>query len=148
MCMILLNVNITLSVSPEKRLERLAPFSASNPFPFEILFSKFSTFLGPEHCIIALSFDFSIHLNAVIPSLFPCSIPAWLAPVCEDKSVSHSLNVCDFESIKPLTVGIKSFSRASSRILCPSPSISTTINPGYFLDSLGLFLLASLMTDL
>ena len=56
-----------------------------------------------------MSFDFSIHLNAVIPSLFPCSIPAWLAPVCEDKSVSHSLNVCDFESIKPLTVGIKSF---------------------------------------
>ena len=90
---ILLNVNITLSVSPENKLDLLAPLSTSRPSPLEILFSNSGTLVGPEHCIKWLSLSFSIHLNATIPSLFPCKIPAWLAPVWEDKSVSHLLRL-------------------------------------------------------
>ena len=72
----LLNVKITLSVSPENKLDLLAPLSTSNPFPSEILSSNVLTLLTPEHCIIWLLFCFSIHLNAVMSALFPCSIPA------------------------------------------------------------------------
>ena len=49
---ILLNVNMTLSVSPEKRLDLLAPSSTSKPLPSEILSSNVLTLLTPEHCII------------------------------------------------------------------------------------------------
>ena len=49
---ILLNVNITLSVSPENKFDLLAPLSTSNPFPSEILCSNSGTLVIPEHCII------------------------------------------------------------------------------------------------
>ena len=135
---ILLIVKITLSVSPENRFDLLAPS------PFEILSSSSLTFTGPEHCIIWLSFAFSIHLKAVMSSLFPCKIPAWLAPVCEDRSVSHSFRTWLLFSIMPFTVGIKSLSRASHNTSYASPSISIIITPGYGLTSFFLFFLASL----
>ena len=127
---ILLIVKITLSVSPEKRLDLLAPSFTSSPLPSEILSSIIWTCLGLEHCIIRLSFSFSIHLNAVMSSLLPCRIPAWLAPVCEDRSVSHCLRIWVLSSIIDLTVGISPLSMASHSTSWASPSISTIIRPG------------------
>ena len=44
---------------------------------------------GDEQTIIVLV-SFSTQRNAGMSSLEPSRIPAWLAPVCEERSVSHS----------------------------------------------------------
>ena len=44
---------------------------------------------GAEHVII-VAVSFSTHRNAEMSSFDPSRIPAWLAPVCEERSVSHS----------------------------------------------------------
>ena len=45
---------------------------------------------GAEHAIIR-PVSFSTQRNAGMSSLEPSRIPAWLAPVCDDRSVSHSV---------------------------------------------------------
>ena len=48
---------------------------------------------GAEHVsIVAVSF--STQRKAEMSSLEPSRIPAWLAPVCEERSVSHSASRC------------------------------------------------------
>ncbi|MDY5614891.1 MAG: hypothetical protein SPF27_06290 [Methanobrevibacter boviskoreani] len=53
-----------------------------------------------------MSLSFSTQRYATMSLLFPCSIPAWLAPVWLDKSVSHLLTLWLPLSSHPLSVGI------------------------------------------
>ena len=48
---------------------------------------------GAEH-VISVPVSFSTQRNAEMSSLEPSRIPAWLAPVCEERSVSHSVRRC------------------------------------------------------
>ena len=48
---------------------------------------------GAEH-VISVAVSFSTQRNAGMSSLDPSRIPAWLAPVCEERSVSHSVRRC------------------------------------------------------
>ena len=48
---------------------------------------------GAEHVII-VAVSFSTQRNAGMSSFEPSRIPAWLAPVCDEKSVSHSASRC------------------------------------------------------
>jgi hypothetical protein len=44
---------------------------------------------GAEH-VMSRPVSFSTQRNAGMSSFEPSRIPAWLAPVCEERSVSHS----------------------------------------------------------
>ena len=44
---------------------------------------------GAEH-VMSVPVSFSTHRNAEMLSFEPSRIPAWLAPVCDERSVSHS----------------------------------------------------------
>src|SRR5690606_36629514 len=72
--------------SPEKRLPRLAPLWASNPLP--VLIARSSRCASSVDVTTRPS-ALSYHRYAGRLWLFPCRIPAWLAPVCDDRSHSH-----------------------------------------------------------
>ncbi len=84
-----LTVRITWSASPDRRLPRLAPPLARSPRPVEWVRSISAQSPGPEH---ATSFadSFTTQRKAGMFSFEPSRIPAWLAPVCDERSVSHS----------------------------------------------------------
>ena len=84
-----LTVRIAVSASPESRLPRLAPPSVSRPFPVAWRRSISAQSAGEEQTIIRPS-SFSTQRKAGMSSFEPSRIPAWLAPVCEERSVSHS----------------------------------------------------------
>ncbi len=86
-----LTVRITWSASPERRFPRLAPPSTSSPFPVAWRRSISAQSAGPEQTII-IARSFSTHRNAGMSSFEPSRMPAWDAPVCDDRSVSHSAN--------------------------------------------------------
>ena len=48
---------------------------------------------GAEHAV-SMPLSLSTQRNAGMSSLEPSRIPAWLAPVCEERSVSHSVSPC------------------------------------------------------
>ena len=48
---------------------------------------------GAEH-VISVAVSFSTQRKAEMSSFDPSRIPAWLAPVCEERSVSHSARPC------------------------------------------------------
>ena len=48
---------------------------------------------GAEHAV-SKPLSLSTQRNAGMSSLEPSRIPAWLAPVCEERSVSHSVSPC------------------------------------------------------
>ncbi len=86
-----LTVRITSSASPESRLPRLAPPSTSSPDPaWRRSISAQSA--GAEQVII-VPVSFSTHRKAGMSSLEPSRIPAWLAPVCEERSGSQSASL-------------------------------------------------------
>ena len=85
-----LTVRITSSASPDRRFPRLEPPFLSRPLPAWRR-SISSQSAGAEH-VISRPVSFSTHLNAGMSSLEPSRIPAWLAPVCDERSVSHSLS--------------------------------------------------------
>ena len=84
-----LTVRITSSASPESRFPRLPPPSTSRPFPVACRRSISAQSSGAEH-VISLPDSFSTQRNAGMSSFEPSRMPAWLAPVCDEKSVSHS----------------------------------------------------------
>ena len=88
-----LTVRITASASPENRLPRLAPSPVSRPSPVAQRRSISAQSAGDEHDI-TFPDSFSTHRNAGMSSFEPSRIPAWLAPVCELRSVSHSASRC------------------------------------------------------
>ena len=87
--LILLTVRITSSASPESRLPRLAPPFTSRPAPVARVRSISAQSAGAEQAITR-PVSLSTQRNAGISSFEPRRIPAWLAPVCDDRSGSHS----------------------------------------------------------
>ncbi len=47
---------------------------------------------GGAEQVIIVPVSFSTQRNAGMSSFEPSRIPAWLAPVCEERSVSHSVS--------------------------------------------------------
>ena len=88
-----LTVRITSSASPESRFPRLPPPSTRSPLPVACRRSISAQSSGAEHTI-SLPDSFSTHRNAGMSSFEPSRMPAWLAPVCDEKSVSHSTSRC------------------------------------------------------
>ena len=86
-----LTVRITWSASPDSRLPRLAPPLASSPRPVEWVRSISAQSAGPEHAT-SFAVSFTTQRKAGMFSFEPSRIPAWLAPVWDERSVSHSAN--------------------------------------------------------
>ena len=84
---------MTSSASPESRLPRLEPPSTSRPMPVARSASMRAQSAGVEHAV-SLPLSLSTQRNAGMSSFEPSRIPAWLAPVCEERSVSHSVSRC------------------------------------------------------
>ena len=49
---------------------------------------------GGAEQVIIVAVSFSTQRKAEMSSFEPSRIPAWLAPVCEERSVSHSTRRC------------------------------------------------------
>ena len=55
---------------------------------------------GAEH-VISVAVSFSTQRKAEMSSFEPRRMPAWLAPVCEERSVSHSVSRCVSRAQRP-----------------------------------------------
>ena len=124
-----LTVRITSSASPESRLPRLAPPSMSNPMPVACRRSISAQSGGAEQ-VINVAVSFSTQRKAEMSSFEPSRIPAWLAPVCEERSVSHSLNRYESSASQRAMVGAFPSRIARRRTGSASPSISRKTIPG------------------
>jgi hypothetical protein len=124
-----LTVRITSSASPDSRLPRLAPPSTSSPMPDERRRSISAQSCGAEH-VISVAVSFSTQRNAGMSSFDPSRIPAWLAPVCEERSVSHSLSTCVSSASQRAMVGALPSRIARCSTGSASPSISRNTIPG------------------
>ena len=68
--------------------------------------------------------SFSTQRNAGMSSLEPSSRPAWEAPVCDERSVSHSESVCEPEATQRAISGACPSRMARCSTGRASPSIS------------------------
>jgi hypothetical protein len=84
-----LTVRIVSLASPDRRLPRLLPWSVSRPTPVACRRSISAQSAGDEQTI-SRPVSFSTQRNAGMSSLEPRRMPAWLAPVWDERSVSHS----------------------------------------------------------
>ena len=82
--LILLTVRITSSAPPERRFPRLVPPSTSRPEPFVRRRSISLQSPGAEH-VISVPVSFSTQRKAGMSSFEPSRIPAWLAPVWDER---------------------------------------------------------------
>ena len=78
---------------------------------------------GAEH-VISVAVSFSTQRKAEMSSLDPSRIPAWLAPVCEERSVSHSARRCVSLASQRAMVGALPSRIARRSTGSASPSIS------------------------
>ncbi len=124
-----LTVRITWSASPESRLPRLAPPSISNPSPVARRRSISAQSAGAEH-VITVPVSFSTHRNAGMSSFEPSRMPAWLAPVCDDRSVSHSIKWWEPSASQRAMFGAFPSRIARWSTGSASPSISRKTTPG------------------
>ncbi len=74
--------------------------------------------------------SFSYQRNAGMSQLLPSSRPAWLAPVCEERSHSQPSRRCEPSDSQRAIVGACPSRSASRSIPSPRPSISNRIVPG------------------
>lgn len=72
----------------------------------------------------------SYQRKAGIFALFPCKMPAWLAPVWDDRSHSHPTIRCDPDRSQRDRVGMKPSRMARRSVGSESPSISKKSTPG------------------
>ena len=84
---------------------------------------------GAEH-VISVPVSFSTQRNAEMSSFDPSRIPAWLAPVCEERSVSHSVRRCVSSASQRAMVGALPSRIARRSTGSASPSISRKTIPG------------------
>ena len=124
-----LAVNITLGASPENRFPRLAPLSTSRPLPAESSPSSLETSLGSLEETICLRAR-SHQRKAGMFELFPSKMPAWLAEVCEEVSVSQSASTWLPDSSQWARVGMAPSRIARSRTGLARPSNSRNSTPG------------------
>ena len=80
--------------------------------------------------VISVAVSFSTQRKAEMSSFEPSKIPAWLAPVCEDRSVSHSASRCEPSAIQRAMVGAFPSRIARRSTGSASPSISRKTIPG------------------
>src|SRR3954451_21985367 len=120
---------MTSSASPESRLPRLAPPSTSSPMPVARRRSISAQSGGAEH-VSSVPVSFSTQRNAEMSSFDPSRIPAWLAPVCDDRSVSHSVSRYSSSASQRAIVGALPSRIARFRTGSASPSISRKMIPG------------------
>ena len=118
-----LTVRITSSASPESRFPRLAPPSVSRPMPVPSRRSISAQSGGAEQ-VISVAVSFSTQRKAEMSSFDPSRIPAWLAPVCEERSVSHSASRCEPSASQRAIVGALPSRIARRSTGSASPSIS------------------------
>ena len=110
-------------------LPRLAPPPASRPPPSERRRSiSTASIIRLETIVRPLSF--SCQRKAGMSWLLPSSRPAWLAPVCEERSHSQPSRRWLPCSIQRAMVGTCPSSRARRSTGSASPSISNRITPG------------------
>ena len=124
-----LTVRMTWSASPESRLPRLAPPSTSSPCPEAWRRSISAQSAGPEHAR-RVAVSFSTQRNAGISSFEPSRIPACDAPVCEERSVSHSASRYVPSASQRAIVGALPSRIARCSTGSASPSISRNTIPG------------------
>ena len=84
---------------------------------------------GAEH-VISVPVSFSTHRNAEMSSLEPRRMPAWLALVCEERSVSHSVSAWVSSTSQRAIVGAFPSRIAFRSTGRASPSISRKRIPG------------------
>ena len=118
-----LTVRITSAASPESRLLRLAPPSASSPWPLECRSSMSAQSAGAEQ-VMMRPVSFSTQRNAGMSALEPRSSPAWEAPVCDERSVSHSESMWEPDASQRAISGACPSRRARCSTGRASPSIS------------------------
>ena len=85
-----LTVRIASSASPESRLPRLDAAVAQQADARSRARRSISAQSAGEEQAITRPVSFSTQRKAGMSSLEPSRIPAWLAPVCEERSGSHS----------------------------------------------------------
>ena len=110
-------------------MPRLAPPSMSRPTPVARRRSISAQSGGAEH-VIRVPVSFSTQRNAGMSSFEPSRIPAWLAPVWEERSVSHSVRRCVSSASQRAMVGALPSRIARRRMGSASPSISRNRIPG------------------
>ncbi len=117
------------SASPDRRLPRLAPPPARSPSPLAWRRSISAQSAGAEQ-VISLPVSFSTQRNAGMSWFEPSRMPAWLAPVWDERSVSHSTSRWvpsasqrAISGALPSRIARRSTGRAS-------PSISRNTMPG------------------
>ena len=86
-----LTVRMTSSASPERRLPRLEPPFVSSPMPVARSRSISAQSSGPEHAMIR-PVGLSTQRKAGMSWFEPSRMPAWLAPVCDERSGSHPVS--------------------------------------------------------
>ena len=74
--------------------------------------------------VMRVPVSFSTHRNAEMSSFDPSRIPAWLAPVCEERSVSHSVSLYESSASQRAMVEELPSRIARRRTGSASPSIS------------------------
>ena len=79
---------------------------------------------GGAEQVISVAVSFSTQRNAEMSSFEPSRIPAWLAPVCEERSVSHSASRCVPSASQRAIVGALPSRIARRSTGSASPSIS------------------------
>ena len=84
---------------------------------------------GAEH-VISVPVSFSTQRKAGMSSLEPSRIPAWLAPVCDERSVSHSTSWCVPAASQRAISGAWPSRSARWSTGNARPSISTKTMPG------------------
>ena len=80
--------------------------------------------------VISLPVSFSTQRKAGMFALEPSRIPAWLAPVCEERSVSHSIRRWVPSFSHRASTGALPSRMARLRTGAASPSISRKQHPG------------------
>ena len=85
---------------------------------------------GGAEQVISVAVSFSTQRNAEMSSLDPSRIPAWLAPVCEERSVSHSVRRCVSSASQRAMFGALPSRIARRSTGSASPSISRKTIPG------------------
>ncbi len=118
-----LTVRMTWCASPESRLPRLAPPSLSRPLPVDRRFSRSAQSEGDEQ-VMSRPVSFSSQLNAGMSSFAPSRIPAWEAPVWDERSVSHSMRWCEPSVTQDARTGALPSRIAWRRTSAARPSIS------------------------
>ena len=110
-------------------MPRLAPPFTSSPTPVAWRRSISAQSAGAEQAI-SVPVSFSTHRNAGMFSFEPSRIPAWLAPVCEERSGSHSASWYPSSATQRAMLGALPSRIAWRRIGSASPSISRNRIPG------------------